>query len=166
VLVYSAPLLRNLTRRDLPLVSVSARDVCRALRLSHTGFVEFALLLGTDFTPRIRGVGPSRALRFLHAHGSIERVVQAERQFSPPPPPSSSLDAWSAYLESVRAARGVFETLPPVPDDALLRPGAVVDADVVSILQRYGLHRVVVEDGWNYSAALRGNYFDDDPSAW
>ena len=47
-------MLRNITTHGSPLVSISAPDVCASLGLTHESFIDFALLLGTDFTRRIK----------------------------------------------------------------------------------------------------------------
>ena len=73
-----------------------------------------ALLLGTDFSQRIKNVGPQRALKFIREHGSIERVIERERKYSP-------RISEKSYLKQVEIARLVFQTLPPVPDTHLLQ---------------------------------------------
>ncbi|KAI0947955.1 hypothetical protein AcW1_009585 [Taiwanofungus camphoratus] len=157
VLVYEAPLIRNIASRAGPLVIISGADVRGVLQLDRARFVDFALLLGTDFSPRIKNVGPARALRFIRAHGSIERVLEAEPQYPPRVPPE-------AYLAQVGLARLVFETLPPTPDVDLLRQKDYDEKEVTRVLRKYRLLRATMHD-WNYGAALSGNYFHDDPAA-
>ncbi|KAH9973796.1 PIN domain-like protein [Lactifluus volemus] len=108
VLIYGAPLIRNITTRDKPLLLISASDVRTALHLDPTSFIDFALLLGTDFAPRIRNIGPRRALHFIRQYGRIERILAEETRFEPRVP-------LQAYLGAVRDARAVFGELPPVP---------------------------------------------------
>ncbi|THH32067.1 hypothetical protein EUX98_g2107 [Antrodiella citrinella] len=157
VIVYEVPLLRNLTSRKEPLVVISGAEVRSGLQLDRAGFVDFALLLGTDFSQRIKNVGPQRALKFIREYGSIERVLENERQY---PPRTSQED----YLSQVARARLVFETLPPAPDVKALEPGQVDDDAVNIILRRYNLQREISDD-WEYRSALAGNYFQDNPSA-
>ncbi|KAG6848375.1 hypothetical protein H0H93_000757 [Arthromyces matolae] len=128
--------------------------------LDRDSFVDFALLLGTDFSQRIKNVGPTRALKFIREHGSIERVVELETKYVPPLAPQ-------AYLAQVELARSVFRTLPPVPDAELLKQGDIDETTLVAVLQKYGLGKEVVDVvDWDYGAALRGNYFQDNPSAF
>lgn len=155
--MYEAPLIRNIASRAGPLVIISGADVRGVLQLDRARFVDFALLLGTDFSPRIKNVGPARALRFIRAHGSIERVLEAEPQYPPRVPPE-------AYLAQVGLARLVFETLPPTPDVDLLRQKDYDEKEVTRVLRKYRLLRATMHD-WNYGAALSGNYFHDDPAA-
>jgi flap endonuclease-1 len=158
VLVYEAPLIRNITSRVEPLIIVSGSDIRTVLDLSRASFIDFALLLGTDFSQRIKNIGPQRALKFIRIYGSIEAIIQQERKYSPRLPEK-------AYLAQVEAARGVFRTLPEVPDLSLLK-GRESDMQAVSgILQKYGLHRASGYE-WDYDAALEGNYFQDNPSAF
>jgi flap endonuclease-1 len=146
----------------LPLLVISGADVRANLSLSREAFVDFALLLGTDFTPRIRNVGPARALRFIRAHGSIENVVTAEGQRYPPRVPQED------YLAQVSRAREVFGTLPSVPENLEER---VKDAregkdeeKVDWLMRKAGLGRQIMEDT-DYEQSLSGNYFGDNPSA-
>ena len=62
-------------------------------------------------------------------------------------------------------ARLVFQTLPPVPDPKLFERRKIDEEEVMQILQKYGLHKAAMYD-WDYEAALDGNYFEDDPSAY
>lgn len=132
------------------------------LNLTRSMFVDFALLMGTDFSQRIRNIGPSRALDFIRAHGSIEKVIEAETKFKPKLPRED-------YLKQVNLARSVFQTLPPVPEDVALwfrdvdgekRTSASRQSDVLFVMGKYGLSREVE---WDTDDALKGGYFDDDP---
>lgn len=157
MLVYEATLIRNITSRIEPLVVVSGSEIRTVLELDRSSFIDFALLLGTDFSQRIKNVGPNRALKFIREHGTIEQVIEREHKYSP-------RVSKQVYLEQVRIARLVFQTLPPVPDPQLLKAEERDNALVSAILQRYRLNRAANFD-WDYDTALNGNYFEDNPSA-
>ncbi|KAK0449710.1 PIN domain-like protein [Desarmillaria tabescens] len=157
VIIYEVPLIRNITNQAGPLIVVSGSDVRKGLQLSRTSFVDFALLLGTDFSERIKNIGPVRAYKFIREHGTIEGVVTNETKYRHRLEPD-------AYLEQVRVARGIFETLPPIPKNAMLK-GKRDDNKTVVILQKYKLSREI-DPNWNYSTALSGNFFQDNPSAF
>lgn len=157
VLVYGAPLLRNIANRDSPLVIVSGSDVYNSLELDRSQFIDFVLLLGTDFSQRIKNVGPQRALKFIKEYGAIEHVIENEIKYPPRIPAA-------AYLAQVEVARTVFKTLPPVPATDLLQPLPEDPAAISHIIQKCGLHRALHEH-WDHEAALTGNYFNDNPSA-
>lgn len=157
VIIYEAPLIRNLTSRKDPLVVISGAEVRSDLQLDRASFIDFALLLGTDFSQRIKNVGPQRALKFIREHRSIERVLEEEKQYPPRIPEE-------AYLSQVARARQVFETLPPAPDAGVLEPGEMDEDAVNVILRRYNLQHEI-SDHWQYRGALSGNYFHDNPSA-
>ena len=151
--------MRNLTNRNVPLTLVSGSDVRAVLQLDHPSFIDFALLLGTDFSQRIKKIGPTRALKFIREHRTIERVIDLETKYLPRLP-------HQAYLAEVQLARMVFRTLPPVPDRRLLKREPVNEEETTRILFRYGLGRAMIEAGdWDCSVALDGNYFHDNPSA-
>ncbi|KAG1862120.1 PIN domain-like protein [Suillus subalutaceus] len=157
VLVYEAPLIRNIANRNDPLILVHGSHVRTALQLSKSAYIDFLLLLGTDFSQRIKNVGPQRALKFIREHGSIERVITQEHKY--PPRLSKQL-----YLEQVGIARLAFATLPPIPDPETLKQHDVNHAKVAAIVQKYRLQSVLPHQ-WNYGTALEGNYFADNPRA-
>ncbi|KAF8190328.1 PIN domain-like protein [Mycena galopus ATCC 62051] len=159
VVIYEAPLIRNITNRSGPLMMLSGPEIRTALELDRSSFIDFALLLGTDFSQRIKNVGPVRALKFIQQHKSIERVIEVEKKFTPRVPPP-------AYLAEVALARLVFMTLPPVPDEKLLEQEKD-DEGLPVVLQRFGLGKLLMgDDVLGFEDALQGNYFSDDPSAW
>ena len=158
VLVYEAPMLRGITARESPIVVVHGETIRMTLQLDRASYVDFALLLGTDFSQRIKNVGPNRALKFIREHGSIERVVEQESKYPPRVPVAD-------YLAQVGVARLVFQNLPPLPDIGLLQQTEGDSNTLSEIIQRYRLHRTL-PGAWDTQSALAGNYFDDDPSIW
>jgi len=155
VLIYGAPLLRNITNKDKPLLLMSGPEVQSALRLDARAFVDFALLLGTDFAPRIRKIGPHRALQYIRKYGTIEAILAGEKQYVPRVP-------LQAYLQAVREARDVFVKLPPVPAPHMLEPREYREGDVATILGSHCLQRFLEPNA--VLGALQGNYFNDNPA--
>ncbi|KAK4694087.1 hypothetical protein P7C70_g8801, partial [Phenoliferia sp. Uapishka_3] len=100
------------------------------LKLTKEAFVDFALLLGTDFTERIHSVGPVRALALIREHGSIEAILASEPKYQPSDP--------VAYLATVVAARRLFINLPPLPPDASLESTAE-DPGLKDLLRGWGI---------------------------
>ena len=148
-------MIKNITNRLEPLVIVSGAEVRAELDLNQDSFIDFALLLGTDFSQRIANVGPARAYKFIKDHGSIERIIELETKYEPKP-------SREAYLAQVEIARLVFKTLPAVPS---LKTVLKDDNEVTRVLQQYGLSRAFGEEAENYQSLLDGNYFGDNPSA-
>ena len=63
--------------KDSLLVSVSGLEVRRALEIpTQRAYIDFALLLGTDFTERIKNLGPAAAHKLIKEYGSIENVIK------------------------------------------------------------------------------------------
>ncbi|KAK1218601.1 hypothetical protein PQX77_018717 [Marasmius sp. AFHP31] len=151
VLVYGAPLIRNISNRREPLSFVSGADIQAALEMSREMFIDFALLLGTDFTQRIKNVGPARALKFIRTHGTIEKIVETETKY----PTSIPLDE---YFQQIDAGRTVFQTLPPVPEFERVEAD---ETEINFVMGKYGLASEL-EDYWEH--ALEGNYFKDNPN--
>ncbi|KIY62912.1 PIN domain-like protein [Cylindrobasidium torrendii FP15055 ss-10] len=156
VLVYNAPLLRNISNRTGPLTLMSAPDIHNALSLDRASFVDFCILLGTDFSQRIKHVGPMRALKFIREYGTIENIIAAQPKY----PPRIAVDD---YLEEVKVARSVFATLPPVPDAAKNVQVHGDEEQVMKLLADFDLERMIGFD-WDASGALDGNFFGDNPT--
>ena len=110
--------------------------------------------MGTDFTPRIRNLGPVRALAFIKAHSRIERMLIREKRFRP-------ADIRS-FLDSVDQARAIFSTLPPVPSKQRLEAREVDKEMVTGLLSRFKLSRIAMEKDWMPETVLAGNYFGEN----
>jgi len=159
-------LIKNISSRSEPLVVVSGADVRTSLELDRPAFVDFALLLGTDFSQRIKNLGPTGAYQFIRRHGTIEGILKAiETQ------PRYTLKVpREVYLAQIQIAREVFGTLPPLPHASAMETSVQCDEDVTQILHRYGLGFALLDresDSWDFVAAydslLGGNAFEDDP---
>jgi len=141
---------------------VCGMDVRKTLQLTRDEYIDFAILLGTDFSQRITNVGPVRALSLIKEFGSIESVVDSiENQ------PKYQLKLPKAsYLAQVDIARSVFKTLPPLPSKAVFESAERSDKEAAHILQKYGIlrkHIYVDSPDWRHEDALVGNYFNDIP---
>lgn len=154
-------MIKNITSRVEPLVIVSGAEVRAELALDRNAFIDFALLLGTDFSQRITNVGPTRAYKFIKNHGSIERITEVETKYEPKVPLED-------YLAEVELGRLVYKTLPTVPMSELKQKikKKKDDKKVDKVLQRHGLFRemgnINVAD---CQTLLVGNYFGDSPTA-
>ena len=126
-LLFGAPrLVRFLTisgREFLPSVGTSRPirpeliDLPRMLEvlgITREQLVDLAILVGTDFNPGVKGIGPKKALALVKRHGSIERMPDEVRaQVEPDAAPVREV-----YLR------------PDVTDDYRIAPGPC-DADGV-----------------------------------
>ena len=88
-LLFGTPrLLRNVTvtgRRKLPgkqvWVDVAPEEIrleesLAGVGLSREQLVDAALLVGTDFNPGIKGIGPKKALTLVQQEGSLEALIE------------------------------------------------------------------------------------------
>ncbi len=48
------------------------------LGLTREQLVDLAILIGTDYNPRIKGIGPKTALKLIKKYGTIEQVIDAK----------------------------------------------------------------------------------------
>jgi len=88
-LLFGTPfLVRNLTitgRRKLPrknvYVDVAPEEiqleaVLKELGVSREQLVDMAILVGTDFNPGVKGIGPKKSLKLLKEYGTLEKVIE------------------------------------------------------------------------------------------
>ncbi|KAJ9109150.1 hypothetical protein QFC21_000478 [Naganishia friedmannii] len=107
VLGYEAPLLRNVATTSKPMEIVEGNVLRSTFNLSPEQFIDFLVLLGTDASSRIPGVGPVRAMKMIQAHDTIEGILDHNEKLRELVGPD--------YLQEVDAAREVFTVLPPLP---------------------------------------------------
>ena len=113
-------------------------------------WIDFALLLGTNFSQRIVNVGPKRAYKFIKNHGSIERIIELETKYEP-------RVSGEDYLSEVELGRLIYKTLPSVPLKELKKKD---DKKVIVLLRRHGLFQELGElEATEYQAHLDGNFF-------
>ncbi|HDD60195.1 MAG: flap endonuclease-1 [Thermoplasmata archaeon] len=91
-LLFGAPrLLRNLAlsgKRKLPGRSIYVEvhpelilleKVLKELEITREQLIDLAILVGTDFNPGVKGVGPKTALKLIKKYGSLENVISEMR---------------------------------------------------------------------------------------
>jgi flap endonuclease-1 len=87
-LLFGAPrLVRNITisgRRKLPRKDVyievvpevvELNQVLSELNITRELLVDIGILIGTDYNPGIKGIGPKTALKLVKEHGSLEKIL-------------------------------------------------------------------------------------------
>jgi flap endonuclease-1 len=72
-----------------------------ALGITRPQLIDLGLLVGTDFHPGVKGIGPKKALGLVRRHGAIEQMPPAIR------------DAFGADLDRLRQ----IYLVPDVRDD-------------------------------------------------
>ncbi|KXB01871.1 endonuclease [candidate division MSBL1 archaeon SCGC-AAA261F17] len=90
-LLFGAPrLLRNLTitgKRKLPGKDVykeivpeviSLEKLSEEQEITREQLIAIGILVGTDYNPGIKGIGPKRALKLVQEHGTISDILEAE----------------------------------------------------------------------------------------
>ncbi len=91
-LLFGAPVLvRNMTlsgRRKLPRRNVYVdvvpetlrlSDMLGALQITREQLVDMGVLMGTDFNPGVKGIGPKKALKLMKDHGSGEAAIREKK---------------------------------------------------------------------------------------
>ncbi|RTZ93708.1 MAG: flap structure-specific endonuclease, partial [Candidatus Poseidoniales archaeon] len=85
-LLYGAPvMIRNLlahgTRRfgrPVRAERVYLQELLEEHGLTHEQLVDLGIMIGTDFHPGVKGIGPKTGLKLIREHGTIEEVCQAK----------------------------------------------------------------------------------------
>src|SRR6058998_3798092 len=82
--VSSTEFLPRLGRsRAVPPELLDLDENLRALGLTREELIDAAILIGTDFNPGVRGVGPKTAVRLLREHHSLSSLPSDVRQSLP-----------------------------------------------------------------------------------
>lgn len=143
VLLFGAPqLVRNLTvtgRRKLPgkqvWVEVKPESIDLQQSLHNAGLtreqlVDAAILMGTDFNPGVKGIGPKKAMALVSAAGDLDALL--DRLADPEAAASAAEKAVAEQRENL-ADRGVIRSIflePAHGEAADVAPGAL-DRDAV-----------------------------------
>ncbi len=126
-LLYGSPvMIRNLTshgRRKFGRLMTAEKVVLQELLdnhgITHEQLVDLAIMIGTDFHPGIRGIGPKTGLKLIQNHGNIESVAEF-KGFEVP--------------EDIETIRGLFLNHPVHPEP-LPESGRAVEKDLRDFLQ-------------------------------
>jgi flap endonuclease-1 len=84
--------------------------------LDSKSFLDFCILMGTDASPRIPGIGPARAYKAIMQYGSIESIIAQDKY-------RDRIDDIDAFMVMVNNAREVFGKAPPIPEGISLEQG-------------------------------------------
>ncbi|XP_067310093.1 probable flap endonuclease 1 homolog [Pseudorasbora parva] len=95
-------LLRQLNaKKDSEVTEYSLPKLLEALQLTNKQFVDLCILLGCDYCDKIGGLGPSRALKLIKQHHTIEGVMEhVNRKTHPIPPNWQYNDARKLFFET------------------------------------------------------------------
>ena len=65
--------------RKIELMLINLSDNLKKLKINQFQLIDLAILIGTDYFPGIKGIGPKTALKLLKKYGSLETVLQYEK---------------------------------------------------------------------------------------
>ena len=128
-LLYGTPfLVRNLMShgskrhgRTVQAQKIMLDEVLDENELNRAQLIDLAIMIGTDFHPGIKGIGPKTGMKLIKAHGTIEAICEAKDKQLP------------ERLEEIRA---IFHDHPANEvDDADLEPGQVDTKGLIQFLQ-------------------------------
>ncbi|VDP13153.1 unnamed protein product [Soboliphyme baturini] len=67
-------LLRHMTK--MPIKEFRLADVLQGMKLNKNEFVDLCILLGCDYCPTIKGIGPKKAYELIKTYHSIEEILK------------------------------------------------------------------------------------------
>ena len=130
-LLYGSPvLIRNLTShgrkkfgRVLTAEKVVLKEMLDTHEITKEQLVDLAIMIGTDFHPGIKGIGPKTGLKLIKEHGTMEAVAEV-KEFEMP--------------KDIETIRGLFLNHPVHPDP-IPQAQRAVEKDLREFLQgEYG----------------------------
>ena len=62
--------------KKLPIKEINLEKVLKDLEMDMHQFVDMCILLGCDYAPPIRGIGPRKAFELIQKHKSIEDILE------------------------------------------------------------------------------------------
>ena len=85
-LLYGTPvLIRNLMTdgtkqhgRTVHAQKIQLAELLQEHDLSRSQLIDLAIMIGTDFHPGIRGIGPKTGLKLIKLHGNIETICEVK----------------------------------------------------------------------------------------
>ena len=85
-LLYGAPIMiRNLMShgtkkfgRTLTAERIILNDLLDEHGITHEQLVDLGIMIGTDFHPGFKGVGPKTGLKLIKAHDTLENVAEVK----------------------------------------------------------------------------------------
>lgn len=83
LLLYGVPTYRNFFKKNKNVLVYTQESICAARGWTRTDLVKISFLLGSDYTPGVAGVGPSRAIKMLSSV-SEESIAELEKIYSHP----------------------------------------------------------------------------------
>ena len=83
-------MIRNLTShgtrkfgRMVTAEKIVLNELLENHNITHEQLVDLGIMVGTDFHPGIRGIGPKTGLKLIKEHGTIEAVCEAKEKELP-----------------------------------------------------------------------------------
>ena len=61
---------------------INLEEMLSEHELTRSQLIDLAIMIGTDFHPGIRGIGPKTGLKLIKQFGDIETICQEKRQRS------------------------------------------------------------------------------------
>jgi 5'-3' exonuclease len=72
----AAFLLKGFNNKKEPIAEVSLEEVLRSLNLTQNEFIDMCILLGSDYTTHVEGIGPANGYKLIHQYSSLEQVIE------------------------------------------------------------------------------------------
>jgi 5'-3' exonuclease len=124
---YSFPTSEGEEGNGDGLIGIDPVEVKEAMEMTQDQFLEFALLCGTDFTSRIKGVGPKTAFKLLGKWATIGGIIEGQEKYK--------VEDVETYLKEVEGAKSIFGTEPSEAGDEGFETFLNTLPDVTSVVE-------------------------------
>uniref|UniRef100_A0A7E4USN8 Flap endonuclease 1 n=1 Tax=Panagrellus redivivus TaxID=6233 RepID=A0A7E4USN8_PANRE len=167
-------LVRHLTfseAKKVPIKEFNLEKILKDLGFSMDQFIDLCIMLGCDYCPSIRGVGPKKAFELLTNFGTIESVLENIDLDKYPPPEDWQFAAARNLFQSPDVTPGsTVELKWAEPDEAALiefmcKEKGFAEDRVKSALQRLHKGRATGAQGRIDSFFTRTEVKSTEPSA-
>jgi len=79
VLALGGNLIRGIKEKRIPTIcEYNLQEILINMGFTQRQLVEFSILCGCDYAPKVKNVGPKTAIKFVKKHGDIETILSKE----------------------------------------------------------------------------------------
>lgn len=71
----TSTMIRDLNNKKEPLTEITRETILSDFGLSSEEFIDMCILCGCDYSPKIEGIGPVKAFKFIKEFHSIEKIL-------------------------------------------------------------------------------------------
>lgn len=110
-LTFGAPFVLKSTKKNDKVIESDLGEILKGLELTQEQFIDFCILCGCDYTPKIGKIGPITGLAMIRKHKTIEKILETLPEKYTVPDNFDYISARELFLEE---SHWVPENIPPL----------------------------------------------------